>query len=310
MGVDEGDEVICQSWTFSASVNPVRYLGAKPVFVDSEKETCNIDPQLLSDAIKNREKKTGKRPKAIVAVDLYGMPAKWNEIIEISERFGIPILEDSAVGMGSSYKGMPCGTLGMFGVFSFNGNKMITTGAGDALICPDKETKERALYFATQARSPLPYYHHEEIGYNYRLSNISEAIGCGQMEVLDGHIEHYRMLHKVYTGALVGFEGIKVYGNPSGDYHSNFWLTTILLDDKVTGVTPDEVRLKLDSKNIETRPLWKPMHLQPVYQKYPAYLNGLSESLWDKGLCLPSGPKVSKEDARYLVDEIKKAIKQ
>lgn len=305
-GVRPTDEVMCQSWTFSASVNPVCYLGATPVFVDSESLTWNIDPELLEHAVRDRIKQTGKTPKALVVVDLYGMPANWKEIRRIAREYGITLIEDSAEAMGAFYDGKPCGTLGDLGIFSFNGNKIITTGAGGALICQSEHIKKKGLYYATQAKQPLPYYEHKDIGYNYRLSNISAAIGCGQMEVLDKHILHHKRLCEVYEKELCEVDGIDVHRNPSEEYDSNYWLTTIILDDSYEQGTVEELRKCLDSKNIESRPLWKPMHLQPVFEDCPTYLNGVSDSLWNKGLCLPSGPKVSVEDAKYICAEIKR----
>ena len=309
LGVGAGDEVLCQSWTFAASVNPVTYLGATPVFVDSEEDTWNISPDLLETAIKDRIKQTGKKPKAIVVVDLYGMPAKWDEIRRISRQYGIPVLEDSAEAMGATYKGMPCGTFGDLGVFSFNGNKMITTGAGGALICPSRVKKDRALFYATQAREAYPYYQHEYIGYNYRLSNISAGIGRGQMEIIGEHIAHHRKLAHLYGELLKDVDGIMIHNNPSADYDSNFWLTTIIVNEKKAGTTADEIRRYLDLQNIESRLLWKPMHLQPVYQTAPQYMNGISDSLWEKGLCLPSGPWVEEKDVEKIVFEIKNCIR-
>ena len=310
LGVGPGDEVLCQSWTFAASVNPVAYLGARPVFVDSEADTWNMSPALLEKAIEERLALTGKKPKAIVAVDLYGMPARWDEIKAISQRYGIPVLEDSAEAMGSVYKGALCGTFGDFGVLSFNGNKMITTGAGGALICPTKALKEKSLYYATQAREPLPYYQHENIGYNYRLSNISAAIGRGQMEVVDEHIAHHRKLTDAYIALLNDVDGITVHKNPSPDYSSNYWLTTILINEETTGVDAEKMRLHLAAENIESRPLWKPMHRQPVFESAPRYLCGVSDTLWAKGLCLPCGPMVAEKDVERIVSEIKKCIKE
>lgn len=308
LGVKKDDEVLCQSWTFAASVNPVIYQGARPVFIDSEESTWNLDPVLLEETIVHRISKTGRKPKAIIAVDLYGMPAKWDEINAIASKYDIPVLEDSAEAMGSQYKGRYCGTLGTLGVFSFNGNKMITTGAGGALICHDEKTRDKALYFATQARGPRAYYHHEDVGYNYRMSNISGAIGQGQMETLQIHIDHHRKLHDIYSEAFSDSSLIQVKDNPTGDFNSNFWLTTVLFDDSLTIDDVDRTREQLQKNGIMARPLWKPMHEQPVFKIYKSYMNGTSSRLWAKGLCLPSGPCVSVDDALMIADLIKDTI--
>ena len=310
LGVERGDEVICQSWTFAASANPVVYLGATPVFVDSEPETWNLSPELLETAIRDRIRTTGRKPRAIVAVHLYGMPARMAEIAAIAARYEIPILEDAAEAMGSCYDGRPCGTFGDFGVLSFNGNKMITTSGGGALVCPDEATKKRALFYATQAREPFPWYEHEQIGYNYRMSNICAAIGRGQMTVADAHVAHHRRLAQLYAECFAGVEGIAVHRNPSERFDSNYWLTTVTIDPERTGADSETVRRHLERCNIESRPLWKPMHLQPVYRSAPCYTNGFSESLFPKGLCLPSGPCVSEEDVRTIVNEIKTCVKR
>ena len=309
LGVGRGDDVICQSWTFAASANPVVYLGATPVFVDSETDTWNISPELLETAICDRIRITGRKPKAIVIVDMYGMPAKMDEIAEIARRYEIPVLEDAAEAMGSHYDGRVCGTFGEYGVLSFNGNKMITTSGGGALVCPSEEMKKRTLFYATQAREPFPYYQHEEIGYNYRMSNICAGIGRGQMTVLDEHIAHHRRLAKLYAELFADTEGVEVHLNPSEKFDSNYWLNTILIDGAKSGTDCDTVRLHLESCNIESRPLWKPMHLQPVYKDAPRYVNGVSERLFPQGLCLPSGPRVNEEDVREIVNEIKRCIK-
>lgn len=344
LGVKAGDEVICQSFTFCASSHPVRYQGATPVFVDSENDSWNMDPQLLEEAIKDRIEKTGRKPKAIIVVYLYGMPAKIEEIAAIAQKYGIPLIEDAAEGLGSRYKGQVVGTFGRFGVLSFNGNKMITTSGGGALICPDEETKNRVMFFATQAREAFPYYEHEEIGYNYRLSNICAGIGRGQLTVLDEHIAHHRHLADLYEKAFKDVEGITFHANPSADFESNYWLSTITLDSELqvkgqehayeqavkgavggaagvvhaagkvhTACEPnanvEAMRVALDRMGIESRPLWKPMHLQPVYKNCPAYINGVSEQLFKVGLCLPSGPCVSEDDARYIVQSIIDQIK-
>lgn len=310
LGVKAGDEVICQSMTFSASANPVVYQGATPVFVDSEADTWNMDPALLETAIRDRIEKTGKKPRAIVVVHLYGMPAKMDELLEVARRYDIPVLEDAAEAMGSEYDGRACGTFGALGVLSFNGNKMITTSGGGALIVPDEATKQKTMFYATQAREPFPYYQHEEIGYNYRMSNICAGIGRGQMYVLEAHIAHHRRLHALYRELLADVSGITLQENPSEKYDANYWLNTILIDDAQTGVTYMELLRHLDSRGVETRPLWKPMHLQPVFKNCPAYVNGISESLFARGLCLPSGPWVSEDDVRFIVGEIKKCIRK
>lgn len=304
LGVGKGDEVMCQSFTFAASANPIVYQGAQPVFVDSEPESWNMDPALLDEAIADRVAKTGRKPKAIIAVHLYGMPARIDEICAVGEKWGIPVVEDAAEALGSVYKGHECGTFGNYGILSFNGNKMITTSGGGALICPDAAAKKRAIFYATQAREPFPYYQHEHIGFNYRLSNISAGIGRGQMTVLDEHIAHHRMLASIYQELLADIDGVTYHANPSADSNANYWLSTIEIDPETTGITPDDVREHLARLNVETRPLWKPMHLQPVYADAPAYVNGVSEHLFGRGLCLPSGPWVTPEDVRMIVDEI------
>ena len=305
LGVKAGDEVICQSFTFSASANPIVYQGATPVFVDSEPGTWNMDPQLLEQAIQDRMAKTGKKPKAIIPVYLYGMPAYIDEIMAVAQKYDIPVLEDAAEALGSEYKGRKCGTFGAFGALSFNGNKMITTSGGGALICPDAQAKQRVTFFATQAREPYPYYHHEEIGYNYRLSNICAGIGRGQMTVVREHVEHHRRVKELYKQLLADVPGITVHEAPETYMNSNYWLNTIVVEPAQYGMTADELRIKLDAKNIESRLLWKPMHLQPVFAQAPAYVNGVSENLFNKGLCLPSGPCVSEEDVRYICEAIK-----
>lgn len=309
LGVQAGDEVICQSMTFCASANPVTYLGAKPVFVDSEEDTWNMDPKLLDVAIEDRIRKTGRKPKAIIPVHLYGMPAKMDEICAVAEKYGIPVLEDAAEALGSEYKGRKCGTFGRFGALSFNGNKMITTSGGGALVVSDEETKKQTMFYATQAREPFPHYQHEKIGFNYRMSNICAGIGCGQMTVLEEHIAHHRHIHALYEEAFKEMEGITLKSNPGPDFNSNYWLCTILIDKEKTGFDYDELRRALDKKGIETRPLWKPMHLQPVYKDSPCYVNGVSERLFDQGLCIPAGPCVTDEDVAYIVECIKACYK-
>jgi len=342
-GVGPGDEVLVQSFTFCASSHPITYLGATPVFVDSEKESWNMDPDLLEEAIKDRIDKTGKLPKAIVPVALYGMPYQVDRIMEIADHYGIPVVEDAAEGFGSRWDGQMLGTFGRFGVLSFNGNKMITTSGGGALICDDASAKQKILWYATQARESYPYYQHEAIGYNYRLSNICAGIGRGQMTVANDHIAHHKHVYELYTQLLTSVPGIEVHGNPSARYDSNFWLNTIIVDPSVqivgqenaykevikgavggaagvvhtasTAITDcqpndnvEALRVFLDASGIEARPLWKPMHKQPVYKNAPSYVNGVSEALFKVGMCLPSGPYVSDEDVRYIVDTIKKAI--
>lgn len=303
LGVEKGDEVICQSFTFAASANPVVYQGATPVFVDSEPGTYNMDPQLLEEAIKDRIAKTGKKPKGIIPVYLYGMPARIDEIFEVAKRYEIPVLEDAAEGFGSVYKGQVCGTFGDYGVMSFNGNKMITTSGGGALICPDSDTKKRVMFYATQAREPFPYYQHEKIGYNYRMSNICAGIGRGQMTVADEHIRHHQWVHEQYEKAFAEIDAITVHSAPEEYMKPNYWLSTIRFEDGKHTVDGELLSLiqKLSDANIETRPLWKPMHLQPVYKDAPAYTNGVSERLFSCGLCLPSGPYVREEEINYIV---------
>ena len=303
LGVRPGDEVICSSFTFAASANPIVYLGAKPVFVDSEPSTWNMSPELLRMAIEDRITHTGHSPRAIVVAELYGMPAKMDEIMDIAREYRIPVLEDSAEALGSCYKGRPCGTLADVGTLSFNGNKMITTSGGGAVVCHTEEMKKLALFLATQAREPMPYYHHRVIGYNYRLSNISAAVGLGQMEILARHLDHHRMLHGRYMDLLPSIPGITVFNNPSADFDSNFWLTTILVAPD-SGFTADELRVHMASLNVETRLLWKPLHLQPVFSEATRYVDGTSEHLFAQGLCLPSGPCVSIEEQDFIARAI------
>ena len=304
LGVTRGDEVICQSMTFSASANPVVYQGATPVFVDSERDSWNIDPNLLEEAIKDRIAKTGKKPKAIIPVYLYGMPARIDDIMEIARRYEIPVIEDSAEAFGSRYRGQLCGTFGEFGIMSFNGNKMITTSGGGALICPDEAAKKKTMFYATQSREPMPYYLHKEIGYNYRMSNICAGIGRGQMTILDEHLAHHKHLCDRYVELFGNEDGITVHTNPDNRCDSNYWLNTILIDPQKTGTDYETVRVHLDACNIESRPLWKPMHTQPVFSGAPSYVNGVSEDLFTMGLCLPSGPWVSDEDVERVAREI------
>lgn len=309
LGVERDDEVICQSFTFSASANPITYQGAKPVFIDSEPDTWNIDPSLLREAIEDRIQKTGRKPKAIIPVHLYGMPAKMDEITAIAQEYEIPILEDAAEAIGSEYKGKKCGTLGAYGALSFNGNKMITTSGGGALICPDREAADRVTFYATQAREQAPHYQHEKIGYNYRLSNICAGIGRGQMQVLDEHIARRRAIHALYSQGLESILGIEVQQNPSTHFNSNFWLTTILIDPKQTGFDREQLRLRLEEENIESRPLWKPMHLQPVFAACPYYGGSVSEELFERGLCLPSGSGLSDDEISHVIEVIKSFIR-
>ena len=342
-GVQAGDEVCVQSFTFCASSHPVTYLGAVPVFVDSEKETWNMSPEMLEEAIKDRIAKTGKKPKAIVPVALYGMPYDCTRIMEIADRYAIPVVEDAAEGFGSRFKGQVLGTFGKFGVLSFNGNKMITTSGGGALICKDAESKNQIMWYATQAREAYPYYQHEAIGYNYRMSNICAGIGRGQMTVADKHIAHHRHVQALYKELLKDVEGVLLHEAPSADYDSNFWLCTITLDSSLrikgqenaykdvvrtavggaagvihavdcatTDCQPNEnveaLRAFMLGKKIEARPVWKPMHKQPVYKDAPAYINGVSEAIFKIGMCLPAGPWVTDEDVYYIVECIKEAI--
>lgn len=305
LGVGAGDEVICQSFTFAASANPVVYCGGVPVFVDSEEDTWNMDPVLLEKAIVDRKEKTGKYPKAIIPVHLYGMPAKMDEICAVAEKYGVPVLEDAAEALGAEYKGRKCGTFGEFAALSFNGNKIITTSGGGALICRTEEQASRTKFYATQARENRPYYQHEKIGYNYRMSNICAGIGRGQMEVLDAHVTRRREIHALYTKLLAGTPGITVKQAPGADFDSNFWLTCILVDPEKFGTDYEALRQKFDAANIETRPLWKPMHLQPVYADAPFYGNGTSEKIFSQGLCLPSGSSLTDDDISRVVEVIK-----
>lgn len=342
-GVGPGDEVLVQSFTFCASSHPITYLGATPVFIDSEPNSWNMNPVLLEKAILDRKEKTGKYPKAIVPVALYGMPYDCDKIMAIADKYGIPVVEDAAEGCGSRWKGQVLGTFGKFGVLSFNGNKMITTSGGGALICRDAESKNNIMWYATQARDAYPYYQHTAIGYNYRMSNICAGIGRGQMTVLNDHIEHHKHIQALYKELLKGVEGVTLHEAPNANYDSNYWLCTIMLDENLkiqgqenaykevikaavggaagvihmvdnptTDCQPNEnveaLRVFMLSKKIEARPVWKPMHKQPVYKDAPAYVNGVSESLFKIGMCLPAGPYVTDEDVRYIVDCIKEAI--
>lgn len=315
-GVKPGDEVICQSLTFAASCNPIVYLGAKPVFIDSEKETWNLDPSVLDKAIADRLKVTGKLPAAIVVVHLYGMPAKMDEVLEIGHRYGIPVVEDAAEALGSEYNGHKCGTLGNFGALSFNGNKIITTSGGGALICHTEKEASRVRFLATQARENRPYYYHESLGYNYRLSNVSAAIGCAQIEELAERVARRRKIHSLYKTGLSDLDGVTVQDNPSENVSSNFWLSTILIDKALTGKTPDEVRVALLDKGIETRLLWRPMNMQPIYADCPYYSestqkgdnSGVGEWLFDRGLCLPSGSSLTDEEIDTVISSLREVL--
>ena len=280
------------------------------MLVEAESQTWNMDPEVLETAIKERKRITGKYPKAIIPVYLYGMPAKIDEIMAVAAKYGIPVVEDSAEALGSDYKGKKCGTFGEYGVLSFNGNKLITTSGGGALVCPSAEAAERVKFFATQARENRPYYYHEHIGYNYRLSNVSAGIGCGQMEVIEDHLARRREIHGLYVRSLSGIDGIDVHDNPSPDFNSNFWLTTITLDPEVISTTPDELRLALDANNIESRLLWRPMHIQPVYSDSPYYGGTVAEDLFARGLCLPSGSSLSDADIARVVETILSSVKR
>lgn len=309
LGVKPGDEVICQSMTFAASANPISYLGAIPVFVDSEEETLNMCPIELERAIKDRISK-GKNPKAIIAVHLYGMPYKVDEIHGLAKKYNIPVVEDSAEALGSSYKGKKCGTFGDFGVLSFNGNKIITTSGGGALVTKNMEDKKKTIFLATQARDDAPHYQHSEIGYNYRLSNISAGIGRGQMEVLDTHVGYRRKMNEFYTEIFSGKEGVKVLQEPTSDFFSNHWLSVVIVDPEVTkGITREDIRLALEKENIESRPLWKPMHLQPVFEEASFFGNGVCEHAFEKGLCLPSGSNLSDDDRERISGVINQCFK-
>ena len=305
LGVTAGDEVLCQSFTFAASANPVKYQGANPVFVDSEPDTWNMSPNALERAIIDRKRVTGRYPKAIVVVHLYGMPAKMSEIMAIAARYNIPVLEDAAEALGSTYKGRKCGTIGNFGALSFNGNKIITTSGGGALICPNDEAERHVKFLATQAREPMPYYYHKEIGYNYRLSNISAGIGCGQMEHIAERVARRREIHALYAKGLASLPGITVHTEPTADAVSNFWLTTILLDDSLQ-FSPEDLRQALEAENIESRRLWRPMNMQPVYADAPFDGDGCAERLFNRGLCLPSGSILTDEEIARVVDCITK----
>lgn len=299
LGVKMGDEVICQSMTFSASANPIVYQGATPIFIDSERETWNICPKALEIAIKDRLSK-GKKPKAIIIVHLYGMPTKIDEIMNLSNKYKIPIVEDAAEALGSAYKGRKCGTFGEMSILSFNGNKIITTSGGGALVCRKQAQKERVVFLSTQARDEAPYYQHSEIGYNYRMSNVSAGIGCGQMEVLEDRIIQRRFNHNFYRNLFESMEGITLFSEPNNDFYSNHWLSAIVIDEERIGFDRDKLWLKFLKNNIETRPLWKPMHLQPIFTDAPYYGENVSERLFQKGLCLPSGSNMTDNDRERI----------
>ncbi len=311
LGVGVGDEVICQSFTFAASANPIKYLGATPIFVDSEEQTWNISPEWLEKAIIDRKAVIGKYPKAIIPVHLYGMPAKMDEICAIAEKYNIPIMEDAAEAIGATFKNRQCGTFGEFGALSFNGNKMITTSGGGALICRTEEEAKQTMFLATQARENRPYYYHEQIGYNYRMSNICAGIGRGQMEVLDHHIARRRAIHALYTTLLADCNGVSVKQNPTADFESNFWLTCIEVNPSMcNGKTANDIRLHLESCNVESRLLWRPMHMQPVFADCPYYGDGVSELIFERGLCLPSGSSLTDEQIAFVAETIKKFISE
>ena len=298
-GVSHGDEVICQSMTFSASANPIAYQGATPVFVDSEPDTWNICPVALEEAIKDRIAK-GKTPKAIIAVHLYGMPYQVDEVHAVADKYGIPVIEDAAEALGSTYKGQAAGTFGRFAALSFNGNKIITTSGGGALVCQSQEDKDKAVFLATQARDDAPHYQHSHIGYNYRMSNITAGIGRGQMEVLKDRVESRRKMNAFYKEIFKDIQGVTVFTEPSDDFFSNHWLSAITIDPKITGVTREDLRLAFLKENIESRPLWKPMHLQPVFANAPYYGGKVAEELFENGLCLPSGSNLTDEDRKRI----------
>jgi len=309
LGVGRGDEVICQSFTFAASANPITYLGAKPVFVDSEADTWNMSPDFLEIAINERIKATGKKPKAIIPVHLYGMPAKMDEITAIADKYEIPVLEDAAEALGSMYKGRKCGTFGEFAALSFNGNKIITTSGGGALICSTAAEAEKTKFYATQARDEAPHYQHSQIGYNYRMSNICAGIGRGQMEVLPLRVEQRRNNFFYYKSHIADIKGITFQDEPSPDFYSNHWLSCILIDpEKTGGLTREDLRIAMEKAGIEVRPLWKPMHLQPVFADCPFYGEKTSETLFEKGLCLPSGSILTEKDLEKVAKNVQKLL--
>ncbi len=303
------DEVICQSMTFSASANPIKYQGANPVFIDSEKDTWNMCPVALEEAIEKGMSK-GKKPKAIIVVHLYGMPAKMDEILAVSKKYGISLIEDAAEALGATYKGQKCGTFGDFGILSFNGNKIITTSGGGALVCKSEKNKQKAIFLATQARDDAPHYQHSEVGYNYRMSNVVAGIGRGQMEVLDKHIGYRRANNEFYQDLFKNIEGITVFKEPTKDYYSNHWLSAIIVDQTITGFSREDLRLSLLEDNIESRPLWKPMHLQPVFENTDYYGTDVSEKLFNNGLCLPSGSNLTADDRSRIKESVAKLLKK
>lgn len=308
-GVEREDEVLCQSMTFAASANPILYIGATPIFIDSETETLNICPEQLEIAIKDRIAK-GKKPKALIAVHLYGMPYKIDEINAIANKYEISVIEDSAESLGSTYKGKKCGTFGDFSVLSFNGNKIITTSGGGALITKNSESKRKAVFLATQARDDAPHYQHSEVGYNYRLSNVSAGIGRGQMEVLDKRVQSRREMFQFYVNLFENIPGIKVFQAPDKDFYSNYWLTVITVNKNETGLDREDLRKYMESENIECRPLWKPMHLQPVFDNYPFYGTGIAHEMFKNGLCLPSGSNLNNSDRSRIKSAILKCLKK
>ena len=310
LGIKPGDEVLCSTFTFAASANPIVYLNAIPVFIDSEPSTWNMDPELLREAIQDRIHKTGKKPKLILLVHLYGMPADIDGIMAVSKEFDIPIFEDAAEALGSTYDGNHCGTYGVMGVYSFNGNKIITTSGGGALVSADKSLCTQATFLATQARDEAPHYQHSQIGYNYRMSNICAGIGLGQMEILDQRVAKRRENNTFYREALQNIEGLTFQTEPSQRYHSNDWLTTILINPDETGITHQDMYHHLKQHQIEARPLWKPMHLQPIFQSYPSYTTGVSESLFNQGLCLPSGSILTDAQRQYVAESILNTLTQ
>ena len=310
LGVQPGDEVLCSTFTFAASANPIVYLQAIPVFIDSEPSTWNMDPNLLRQAIQERIRTTGKKPKLILLVHLYGMPADIEGIMAVSKEFDIPVLEDAAEALGSKYDGNHCGTYGEMGVYSFNGNKIITTSGGGALVSANKSLCSQATFLATQARDEAPHYQHSQIGYNYRMSNICAGIGLGQMQILDQRVAKRRENNTFYRDALQNIEGLTFLTEPSARYYSNYWLTTILINPAETGINHEELYHHLKQYQIEARPLWKPMHLQPIFAPYPSYTTGVSESLFNQGLCLPSGSLMTNTQREYVAETIIKAITQ
>ncbi|WP_394675208.1 DegT/DnrJ/EryC1/StrS family aminotransferase [uncultured Chryseobacterium sp.] len=307
LGTGSEDEIITSSFSFVASANPIVYCGATPIFIDSEKDTWNMCPVALEEAVKDRISK-GKKPKAIIVVHLYGMPAKMDEILKIAEEYDITIIEDAAEALGSSYQGKACGTFGRFGILSFNGNKIITTSGGGALVCHNQEDKDKAVFLSTQARDYAPHYQHSHIGYNYRMSNIVAGIGRGQMEVLNDRIQARRKMHDFYISLFNDIKGINVFSEPTDNYYSNHWLSAIIINPEITGKTREELRMALLEENIESRPLWKPMHLQPVFTDAPYYGTDIAEKMFDNGLCLPSGSNLSDEDRSRIAVVIKKVF--